>query len=536
VPGLKVESVKTYSFPKVQTVGSPANALTAKTPAGIKPEPAAPVNPNAVLWEQTSDLSQAAVSDDFPPEGWGAFSADDFQNADPWNINTIFTPGWMYYGSMYDATALHWCLYADVGGVPAGHPYEGGEYWCWSTVPTDPAVTIGGDYGGDVTLDVVAGMGAPLYVPPGTWWLVFYPEFQNSGADWYYWFFATSTNLSNAMLVDPMDYFGGGFTEWTPWIDAGVTYWDIAFRLEGDIATADITWLSENPTAGTVQPGLCQDVVVTFDSTGLDLGPYFGSLDITSNDPDTPLVNVPVELDVVEPDIVVTAPPLEVTLYPDEVQILNFSIENVGTADLVWSVTDGATWLSEFPVEGTIVPDGPAQVVDVTFDAGAQTPGIYHTDVTITSNDPDESPIVLPATLTVIPYESDLSLVKTANADTVRLGDTITYTLVVSNTGPQLALDVKVVDTLPAQVTFKDASAGCTAVEGVVTCLLGDLANGEGATLTIVVTATTDGVAGNIATVSSLSEDPVPANDTSAADVTILPEKFYFYLPIVRKG
>jgi PKD repeat protein len=62
-----------------------------------------------------------------------------------------------------------------------------------------------------------------------------------------------------------------------------------------------IPWLSETPTSGTVLPGECQDVTVTFDSTGLTPGTYLGGLLVNSNDPDTPQVYVPVSLTVLDP-------------------------------------------------------------------------------------------------------------------------------------------------------------------------------------------------------------------------------------------
>lgn len=48
-------------------------------------------------------------------------------------------------------------------------------------------------------------------------------------------------------------------------------------------------------------------------------------------------------------------------------------------------------------------------------------------------------------------------MIKTANADMVNAGDMITYTLVVSNAGPQDAIGVMLVDTLLELVTFSDA-------------------------------------------------------------------------------
>jgi uncharacterized repeat protein (TIGR01451 family) len=290
-----VESVSVLPSREAPKVAVP-ETVTRSTNNPQAPVPAA--NPDAVLWEQMTDYMQGGVSEDFPSEGWGAFSADDFQNAQTWSIENIYIPGWNAGVSMYDST-FHWCFYEDAGGVPAGHPYEGGEFLCFSELATDPSVTIGGTYGGDVTVDVVASQGAPVVLPPGTWWLVFYPEFPDSFNYWWYWFFATSTNMSNAQLVDPMNYFGMGATSWTPWTNLGVTYWDLAFRLEGTPGgVIDIPWLSEDPVTGTIPAGSCQDVTVTFDSTGLAPDTYFGELDVVSNDPDEPEVVVPVDLTV----------------------------------------------------------------------------------------------------------------------------------------------------------------------------------------------------------------------------------------------
>jgi uncharacterized repeat protein (TIGR01451 family) len=237
--------------------GQPAANLTVPASGGTA-SPSA--HPEDVLWDQPTSMVQGGFSDDFPPEGFGVFSADDFQNAEPWLIETIFVPGWLYYGNMYDAAALHWCIYPDAGGLPAGHPYSGGEFWCGSLAPSDPAVTIGGSYAGDLTLDVVAAWGAPLAVPAGTWWLTLYPEFPSLSTDLWYWFFGDTANLSNAALVDPMNYFGGGWTSWTPWTSLGVTYWDLGFRLEGTAGeqppenpvTVTFSVTPENPECGMV--------------------------------------------------------------------------------------------------------------------------------------------------------------------------------------------------------------------------------------------------------------------------------------------
>lgn len=488
-------------------------------------------NPDEVLWDQYANFSGTTMaSQDFEAayDVYDIYAGDDFENPDGWTIEKIVTRGgWTNPVDLHNATALHWYIYADNPGKPVGFPGDGLEFWSLTLAPTDPQVALGVNEPEDVvlTLDV------PISLPPGHWWLVFFPSLEYTLYGQYGW---SSTTDAVKGYVGEQANPGGGFGIGTDWV-ANTYGLDYMFRLEGNRGF-DLPWLTEDPIAGTTLPGECSDVLVTFNSNGLDLGVYEGGLDIGSNDPTTPLVNVPVTLNVTEPDIVVTAPPLEMSLFPGESDSLNFTIENVGTSALDWSVADGATWLSEFPVDGTILPGDPATGVDVTFDASLLTPGEYTTDVVIASNDPDMPEVVLPATLTVLPFEADLSIEKTANTAEARVGDTITYTLVVSNTGPELAMDVEVVDTLPAEVTFVDASAGCTEDAGVVTCLLGDLEAGEDATVTIVVTAAAEGVAENVAEVSSLSEDPVPANNTSTADVTILPAMYYFYLPIIQKG
>ncbi len=59
---------------------------------------------------------------------------------------------------------------------------------------------------------------------------------------------------------------------------------------------ADVPWLSVSPISGTTAVGGSTPVTVSFDSTGLAEGTYHALLCVTSDDPDTPLVEVPVTL------------------------------------------------------------------------------------------------------------------------------------------------------------------------------------------------------------------------------------------------
>ena len=189
----------------------------------------------------------------------------------------------------------------------------------------------------------------------------------------------------------------------------------------------------------------------------------------------------------------------------------------------------------EEPISGT-VPAGGSVVVDVTFDSAGMDPGEYLASLNVYSNDPDTPLVDVPVSMTVLP-EADLAVGKTASADEVRVGDMITYTLVVSNAGPDDAMGVTLTDTLPALVSFVSASEGCTEQDGEVTCDIGDLAMDESVTRYIIVTADAEGVAANVAEVPVPPDfvDPNLDNNMDEVDITIGPAMYYFYLPIVQK-
>jgi hypothetical protein len=59
-----------------------------------------------------------------------------------------------------------------------------------------------------------------------------------------------------------------------------------------------LAWLTTDVITGSVAGLDAFDLTVTFDSTGLADDLYEGSLCVTSNDPSTPLVEVPVSMEV----------------------------------------------------------------------------------------------------------------------------------------------------------------------------------------------------------------------------------------------
>jgi uncharacterized repeat protein (TIGR01451 family) len=131
------------------------------------------------------------------------------------------------------------------------------------------------------------------------------------------------------------------------------------------------------------------------------------------------------------------------------------------------------------------------------------------------------TPVESPATST-----ADLKIVKTAGAASVSVSSALTYTLTVSNLGPDAAAGVTVRDTLPPGVTYVSAAGPAgwqsSAGGGVVTFTTGSMAAGASAALTITILAPgTPGTITNVSTVSSNTPDSNPSNNTSQATVAV---------------
>src|SRR5581483_6402192 len=95
------------------------------------------------------------------------------------------------------------------------------------------------------------------------------------------------------------------------------------------------------------------------------------------------------------------------------------------------------------------------------------------------------------ATGTILNDDSqpDLVLNKTDSVDPATEGNLLTYSLAIQNNGGN-ATNVVITDTLPTNVTFVTASAGCTNSSGTVTCNVGSVPFQTSATRTITVIPT----------------------------------------------
>jgi len=119
----------------------------------------------------------------------------------------------------------------------------------------------------------------------------------------------------------------------------------------------------------------------------------------------------------------------------------------------------------------------------------------------------------------------DLVVVKDATSPTP-LNGTVTYTLSVTNKGPDTATNVQLADPAPAGITYLSATASqgsCSVSASVVTCALGTLAPGQTVTVTVTGRATQVGQHTNTATVTGGGgRETNPADNVDSA-LTVVP-------------
>lgn len=119
---------------------------------------------------------------------------------------------------------------------------------------------------------------------------------------------------------------------------------------------------------------------------------------------------------------------------------------------------------------------------------------------------------------------ADLSIVKADSRDPTPTARNMTYTLTVTNNGPDPASGVTVTDQLPPGVTFVSASASqgtCGESSGTVFCTLGTVASGAPVTIDVVVRPTMPGLITNSASVASPTSDSNQSNNADSENTSI---------------
>ncbi|MDD9369776.1 MAG: DUF11 domain-containing protein [Acidimicrobiales bacterium] len=91
----------------------------------------------------------------------------------------------------------------------------------------------------------------------------------------------------------------------------------------------------------------------------------------------------------------------------------------------------------------------------------------------------------------VVPVQPQLAVAKASSSPLIVPGEDVTFTITVTNTGPSIATDVTVTDTLPTGLRFVSSdNEGCSSPDAVtVNCELGDVAVGASLVVQVVTVA-----------------------------------------------
>ncbi len=175
----------------------------------------------------------------------------------------------------------------------------------------------------------------------------------------------------------------------------------------------------------------------------------------------------------------------------------------------VWTLGNVAVGaVATLQVTATVLADGPSTNVVAVTAAGL----------------PDPFPANNSATATIVaqPQTADVGITKVPSTTAPTTTAPFTYTLVAYNDGPDPAADVTATDLLPAGLNYVSSSATLGTYDPTTgVWLLGQLANGQRATLTITVQPTTPESVTNTATITSTTLDPNPGNNSASVAVAV---------------
>lgn len=130
---------------------------------------------------------------------------------------------------------------------------------------------------------------------------------------------------------------------------------------------------------------------------------------------------------------------------------------------------------------------------------------------------------------------ADLGVSISDSADPVTAGSNLTYTLTVTNNGPETATDVLLINGLSPNVEFVSATTSqgsCSEVDGVINCKFASIATGTSALVALVVNTEVSGAdyppegitISHTAMVKASESDPVDANNSDSENTKVTPD------------
>ncbi len=167
---------------------------------------------------------------------------------------------------------------------------------------------------------------------------------------------------------------------------------------------------------------------------------------------------------------------------------------------------------------------GESGVITASYTVPAGTAGGVYTNL-VEAVTP-EGGLVTDSDLNIVILSANLRLWMMAEPSPAVSGGLITYTLVITNSGPVTAFGVILTDTLPAGLTFisTGSSVGCDDEAGPVSCDLGTMPSGNTRQVIIrsQISLSTAGIITNEANVESNTFDPDDTNNQSETSTTVV--------------
>lgn len=364
---------------------------------------------------------------------------------------------------------------------------------------------------------------AGVFLPPGTYWL----DWQSDGiliaGPWVPFI----TINGQATTGDAYQWISD-LGRWVPLTDTGTsTHQGLPFVLTGKTCAQNLLWVNANLTSGNTPYGQQSTLTLSFDSTGLQVGQtYTATVCVLSNDAAQPVVDVPVSLTIVPTFGVALAPSVAAqSADPGAAVTYTLQLANTGNATDAYTLSLAhATWpttLSPTVIGPLGAGASVAVAVQVTVPTTASASLSDLALVTATSQ--GDGAQVATATLTTTANAIyGLSLAPPAQAQTAYVGETLTYTLALTNTGNgfdsfNLSVSGSVWPTTLTPTTLGPLAAGASALVNL--------------TLTIPLTATHNQT--NILTVTAASQGNGSVSTSSVLTTTA--GLYQRYLPFIKK-
>jgi uncharacterized repeat protein (TIGR01451 family) len=195
---------------------------------------------------------------------------------------------------------------------------------------------------------------------------------------------------------------------------------------------------------------------------------------------------------------------------------------NVGTpAQFVLGGAKGSQTLS---LASSTLPAGADYTVHLTAQTSETECSVYNNTATLTTTNAG-NPNPASATESCA-FHVDLSITKTGSPATQELnaGSKITWTMVVTNNGPDTDTGVKITDPMPAGNTYVSSSTtqGTCTGGAILTCNIGTMAAGATVTITLVTTPSAVGTQTNTVSVVGDRPETNTANNTATASVQVV--------------